>query len=133
MSSSPAQTGWLPGWRPSPYRDPDDQIGRRWAPTNPPTFLPDLLRAYLDGTEPTLRRWREAEASSPYALGDVDARRRRDLVEWHVAVRVPPTGPEPSEQITLHPDIAFALRLTIDPPRPIPHGDGYDPRQGSTG
>jgi len=91
------------------YRHPDDQLGKRWSPMNTPTFLPGLLRAHLDGTEPTMRGHRDHEATSPYANDNTDNHRRRGLVEQHLAVRVPPTSGEPPGRITVHPDIPFAL------------------------
>lgn len=100
------------------HRNPDDDLGRRWSPINPPAFLPDLLRAYLDGTEPTLRGYCEYEAASPYAHTGTDARRRQGLIHQHLTVRVTPVATNSARRIIMHPDIAFALRLADRPAPP---------------
>jgi hypothetical protein len=97
------------------YRHPPDELGKRWAPVNIPHFLPDLLRAYLDGTAPTGRGFRDYLTVTPTFEPYDDERRRTGLVEQHLAVRVQPTGTEPAERIVMHPDLAFGLRLTGQP------------------
>ncbi|RAK25466.1 hypothetical protein B0I29_1335 [Actinoplanes lutulentus] len=107
--------------RPTLHRHPHDQLRNRWSPRNVPTFLPSLVRAYLDGTEPNLRGYREHQITV-LADGNTIARRRRHLVEQHLAVRTTPAGPAtPADGITVHPDIPFALRLG---PRPAPPEPG---------
>jgi hypothetical protein len=59
------------------YQHPDDRLSKRWSPMTTPAFLPDLVRAYLDGTEPTLRGYRDHEAISPFANQNTDGQRRR--------------------------------------------------------
>ncbi|MEU0156401.1 hypothetical protein [Micromonospora fulviviridis] len=96
-----------------PYRHPDDELRKRWSPLNAPAFLPGLVRAYLDGTEPTMRGYYDHDDQPPYA----DELRRADMVAHHLAVRVQPEHGGP-DRITVHPDIAFALRLTDQPAPP---------------
>ena len=118
LTATPADTMLVP--RPTLHRHPDDHLRNRWSPRNVPTFLPGLVRAYLDGTEPNLRGYREHHITVP-AGGDTIARRRRDLVEQHLAVRTTPAGPAtPADGITVHPDIPFALRLSHRPAPPEP-------------
>ncbi|MFI7438044.1 hypothetical protein [Micromonospora haikouensis] len=96
-----------------PYRHPSSELRRRWSPLNTPAFPPGLVRAYLDGTEPTMRGYYDHDDQLPNA----DDRHRADLVAHHLAVRVPPEHGGP-DRITVHPDIAFTLRLTDQPAPP---------------
>jgi hypothetical protein len=123
LTATPADTMLVP--RSALHRHPHDQLRNRWSPRNVPTFLPGLVRAYLDGTEPDLRGYREHYITVP-AGGDTTAR-RRGLVEQHLAVRTAPAGPATSEGgITVHPDIPFALRLSPRPAPPEPDQPYWD-------
>ena len=100
------------------YRHPADRLGTRWLPSNVPHFLPDLLRAYLDGTAPTGSGFREGWLTNPDQQPYPQWMRLAGLVEQHLAVRVPPTDHTPGDQrgdIVMHPDIAFGLRLASHP------------------
>jgi len=126
LTTTPADTMLVT--RPMLHRHPHDQLRNRWSPRNVPTFLPGLVRAYLDRTEPNLRGYREHQITVP-ADGDTITRRRRDLVERHLAVRTTPAGPAtPEDGITVHPDIPFALRLS---PQPAPSEPDQPCRDGA--
>jgi hypothetical protein len=106
------------------YRRPYEKLGRRWAPTgDAPDVLPRLLRAHLDGAP--LRLPPRTHTLRPgVPPPEPEANRRRRLVERHLAVRLPPEPNGDGDRLTVHPDIAFALRLTDRPCPAEPARDG---------
>ncbi|WP_430787182.1 hypothetical protein [Actinoplanes sp. G11-F43] len=93
---------------PAPYRYLHERVGKRWHDTGrSPGVVVHLVHAFLDGTAALRGSYQHTGRKRRLRVLE------QDLIACHFAVRTPPVPFH--DEVTVHPDIAFALRLTDRP------------------